>query len=170
MEGLKDRLAVLRLRNFRNLFIGQVALYYRPTRPLVAVTLLGLSVSAPMIALALRLPPAALCTVWFLRGIVIGVLIAIWQTTLQREIPGESLGRVSSWDWMVSGGLWPVGLVLAGPLAEAIGLDAALWLSAVLGIVFGIWVLLLPDVWRVRGAVRPSARPPSPTSTRAIAQ
>jgi MFS family permease len=149
---------------------GLVALYYKPARPLVAVTLLGLSVSAPMAALALQLPATALCTVWFLRGITIGVLIAIWQATLQREIPGESLGRVSSWDWMVSGGLWPVGLVLAGPLAEVMGLSTALWLSAILGIVFGIWVLLLPDVWRVRSTTTPPSRPPVSTSTPSVAE
>lgn len=149
---------------------GMVALYYKPARPVVAVTLLGLSVSVPMAALALHLSPAALCAVWFLRGIVIGVLIAIWQATLQREIPTESLGRVSSWDWMVSGGLWPVGLVLAGPVAQLLGLGTTLWLSAILGIVFGIWVLLLRDVWRVRGATAPAARPPAPTSTRSVAE
>jgi MFS family permease len=139
---------------------GVVALYYKPHRPVVVVTLLGLDVSVPMVALALRLAPVTLSAIWFLRGISVGLLFAVWEATLQREIPAESLGRVASWDWMVSGGLWPVGLILAGPVAELAGLQTTLWLSAVLGVALGIWVLLLKDVWRVRGEATPAAEPP----------
>ena len=137
---------------------GFVALYYRPRRPLVSVTLLGLTVSAPAIALALDPSPAALWTVWVLRGVAVGVHMALWATPLQREIPGESLGRVSSWDWMVSGGLWPLGLILAGPLVDVVGLTPLLWLSGVLGIACGLWVLLVKDVRTL--AWRPAAPRP----------
>jgi MFS family permease len=137
---------------------GLIALYYRPRRPMVTVTLCGTTASAPMIALALRLAPAELLTVWLLRGVAIGVLIAVWDTTLQRRIAGESMARVSSWDWMTSGGLWPLGLVLAGPAAELMGITAALWLSAGLGLVLSLWVLLVKDVWRLRG-LPPGAAP-----------
>jgi MFS family permease len=130
---------------------GLIALSYRPRRPMVTVALCGTTASAPMIALALRLAPAELLAVWLLRGIAIGVLVAVWDTTLQRRIAGESMARVSSWDWMTSGGLWPLGLVLAGPVAQLMGITAALWLSAGLGLVLSLWVLLVKDVWRLRG-------------------
>ena len=52
---------------------------------------------------------------------------------------------------MTSGGLWPLGLVLAGPIAELMGITAALWLSAGLGLVLSLWVLFVKDVWRLRG-------------------
>ncbi len=133
---------------------GVIALYYRPRRPMVTVTLMGLTASAPMFALALGWSWAVLSAVWFLRGIAIGVLVAVWDTTLQLQIAPEAMARVSSWDWMTSNGLWSVGLVLAGPIAAAMGIDGALWLSGVLGIVFGLWVLLVKDVWRLRGQPR----------------
>jgi MFS family permease len=136
---------------------GLIALSYRPRRPMVTVALCGTTAVAPMIALALNLARPELLTVWLLRGVAIGVLSAVWDATLQRQVAPQSMARVSSWDWMTSGGLWPLGLVLAGPIAELMGISAALWLSAGLGLVLSLWVLLVKDVWRLRGAPPGSA-------------
>ncbi len=136
---------------------GLIALYYRPRHPIVACALCGTTASVPMIALALQLSPGELLAVWFARGIAIGVFSAIWDATLQLQIAPESMARVSSWDWMTAGGLWPLGLVLAGPIAQLMGVTDALWLSAVLGLVCSLWVLLVKDVWRLQ------ARPESAT-------
>jgi len=141
---------------------GLIALYYRPRRPMVTVALCGTTAVAPMIALALQLGRLELLTVWLLRGVAIGVLSAVWDATLQRQIAPQSMARVSSWDWMTSGGLWPLGLVLAGPIAELMGITAALWLSAGLGLVLSLWVLFVKDVWRLRGV------PPGGAAARSV--
>jgi predicted MFS family arabinose efflux permease len=44
-----------------------------------------------------------------------------WMTALAERIPADKLSRVSSYDWMVSLALLPLGYVLAGPLASALG-------------------------------------------------
>jgi predicted MFS family arabinose efflux permease len=44
-----------------------------------------------------------------------------WMTALAERIPADRLSRVSSYDWMVSLALLPLGYVLAGPLASALG-------------------------------------------------
>jgi MFS family permease len=44
-----------------------------------------------------------------------------WLTALAERIPADKLSRVSSYDWMVSLALLPLGYVLAGPLAQALG-------------------------------------------------
>jgi MFS family permease len=44
-----------------------------------------------------------------------------WTTALAERIPADKLSRVSSYDWMVSLALLPLGYVLAGPLASALG-------------------------------------------------
>ena len=44
-----------------------------------------------------------------------------WLTALAERIPPEKLSRVTSYDWMVSLGLLPLGYALAGPLAGALG-------------------------------------------------
>jgi MFS family permease len=132
---------------------GVLALYYRPTRPMVVVAFCGTTASVPMVALALRLSPAELAAVWFLRGVAIGLLTAVWDATLQRLIAPESMARVSSWDWMTSTGLWPLGLVLAGPIAQLVGLTDALWLSGAVGLGLSLWVLVVRDVWNLRDAL-----------------
>ena len=48
----------------------------------------------------------------------------IWGTLLQRRVPDELRGRVSSLDWFVSLGLLPLSLALAGPAGEAFGITA----------------------------------------------
>ncbi len=129
-----------------------IALRYRPKRPMVTVTLTGtLAIAAPLM-LALGGGPFALGVVQGLRGIGIGVLVAVWNTTVQTQIPPEALGRVTAWDWMTAMGLWPAGLAIAGPASEALGVTTASWLSAGIGLVASVWVLLVRDIWRLRPA------------------
>jgi MFS family permease len=44
-----------------------------------------------------------------------------WLTALAERIPADKLSRVSSYDWMVSLALLPLGYALAGPLANVFG-------------------------------------------------
>jgi len=81
----------------------------------------------------------------------------VWNTALQTEIEDEALGRVVAWDWMSSLALWPAGLALAGPLAEALGVTTTSWLSFGLGTLAAFWVLGVRDVWRMR--TRPRVTP-----------
>lgn len=138
---------------------GALALYYRPSRPMVVIVACGTTAATPMIALALGSGLLVLCLVWTLRGVAIGFYIAVWETALQREIAGESLARVTAWDWMTANALWPLGLVLAGPAAEAFGVTTACWLSAGLGLALSLWPLAVRDVWRrAGGESQPDAR------------
>jgi MFS family permease len=56
-----------------------------------------------------------------LGGAGIALFDVWWMTALAERIPPEKLSRVSSYDWMVSLALLPLGYVLAGPLAGALG-------------------------------------------------
>src|SRR5262249_51356280 len=52
---------------------------------------------------------------------------AIWETTLQRQIPRHLLSRVTAYDWFASLALVPIGNAIVGPIALTIGFDATLW-------------------------------------------
>ena len=132
-----------------------VALRYRPRRPMVTVTLTGATAVLSPLTLALGGGPWALGAVQGLRGVTVGVLVAVWNTALQLEVEPDALGRVVAWDWMASLALWPAGLALAGPLAEWFGVTMTSWLSFALGTVAAFWVLGVRDVWRMRTHVRP---------------
>jgi predicted MFS family arabinose efflux permease len=57
-----------------------------------------------------------------------------WLTALAERIPPQALSRVTSYDWMVSFALLPLGYVLAGPLAASLGAANVLGAGAVLAV------------------------------------
>ncbi len=58
-----------------------------------------------------------------------------WLTALAERIPPDKLSRVTSYDWTVSLGLVPLGYVLAGPAADALGATEVLLGGAIVALV-----------------------------------
>ncbi len=63
----------------------------------------------------------AACFASFLAGCSLSTFQIIWVTLIQTHVPPEKLGRISSVDILGSYSLLPVGLLLAGFLADRIG-------------------------------------------------
>ncbi|HET7235128.1 MAG TPA: MFS transporter [Actinomycetota bacterium] len=63
----------------------------------------------------------------------ITTLVVIWVTLIQRLVPSELLGRVSSLDWLISTAGVPLSFAVVGPAADAFGADATLIAAGVLG-------------------------------------
>ncbi|HET9497895.1 MAG TPA: MFS transporter [Candidatus Limnocylindria bacterium] len=70
----------------------------------------------------------------------------IWYTLLQRLVPRDLLGRVSSLDWLVSIGLVPLSFALTGPIAGIIGPETTLVVGGVLGSLAMVSLLFFPGV------------------------
>jgi hypothetical protein len=70
----------------------------------------------------------------------------IWTTLLQRRVPRELLGRVSSLDWLVSTGLVPISFALTGPVAAVIGPETTMVAAALLGALLMGILLFVPGV------------------------
>ena len=145
-----------------------IALRYRPKRPMITVSLTGATAVAAPLAMVIFGDPWVLGVVYGLRGVSVGILVAVWNSTLQTQIPEESLGRVVAWDWMASMALWPAGLALAGPLAQAFGVGTMCWITGGLGLVAAFWVLLVKDVWRLRPAAVLAGGPGIPQPPAAV--
>jgi hypothetical protein len=129
-----------------------VALRYKPVRPLIPAFLLMVFVSAQLFALIPPLPIAALMLAAVLAVFSIAIGNALWDTMLQQHIPEEKISRVSALDWMISLVFMPLGYVLAGPLAEAIGLELTLALAGGMGLAANLGLLLVPSVRSLRRA------------------
>ncbi|MYV99790.1 MFS transporter [Streptomyces sp. SID3343] len=115
-------------------------------RPLFAVAI-GASVYAfPLVAFALRLPMPVVAGAYFVAMLGLGVLIPLWETLMQRGIPPESLGRVGSFDALISFAARPLGLAVAAPIAAVVGTTAPLLIGAVLVVAANLLLLLLPSV------------------------
>jgi MFS family permease len=122
----------------------------RPTRPLLFVAGMEACFGLPLVFLAAGAPPALLAAGTFVSGVGMMLGMSVWESTLQRHIPRESLSRVSSYDWFGSYAVVPLGLALWGGVADAIGVETLLWIASAM---FGASVLALlavPDIWRFR--------------------
>ncbi|TDU75874.1 MFS transporter [Streptomyces sp. KS 21] len=117
-------------------------------RPLYGVAVGASAQALPLTALALRLPVAVTATAFFVAMFGLGVLSPLWETEMQRRIPLETLGRVGSFDTLISFAARPLGLAVAAPLAGVTGTAAPLLVTAALSAAANLSVLLLPDVRR----------------------
>jgi DHA3 family tetracycline resistance protein-like MFS transporter len=66
----------------------------------------------------------------------------IWESMMQTEIPKEMLGRATSVDWFLSLGLSPVGLVVAGLVANEWGVRTYFIVFSIACTVPGLWVVI----------------------------
>jgi MFS family permease len=123
-----------------------------PGRPLVFVAGMEALFALPLAFLAVPTPVALLAVGAVVSGLGVTMGESVWESTLQRHIPGESLSRVSSYDWFGSFAFYPLGLAIWGPLASAVGLGASLWFAFALFIAAIAAVLCVPDVWRLTAA------------------
>jgi MFS family permease len=127
----------------------------RPRRPLVLVTFTDGLFGLPLAFLAAATPVPLLSCGAFLSGLGMALGMSVWESTLQRHIPSESLSRVSSYDWFGSYAFHPLGLALWGPLAAWIGITSALWLAFGLFVVLVLALMALPDTRRLEAAPSP---------------
>ncbi len=84
-----------------------------------------------------------------LGGLGIALFDVLWLTALAERIPPEKLSRVTSYDWLISGALSPIGFIVAGPLASALGAVAVL-LGGTLVTAIALAAALVPrETWRL---------------------
>ncbi|MEV7027882.1 MFS transporter, partial [Kitasatospora sp. NPDC093558] len=103
----------------------------------------------PAFALALAAPLPVLIAAMFLSGVGVTVFGVNWMVALQQEIPAEMFSRVCAYDHLGSLSLAPLGIALAGPASDALGLSGALWACAVISTLLSAAVLLEPQVRRL---------------------
>lgn len=113
-----------------------LALRWRPRRPgLVIGGSLCLASSQAAIC-ASSLPTWSVVVLEAVTGVGVALCFTIWETALQERIPAQAQSRVSSFDYLGSLTLMPLGYVLVGPVAGELGVRAtAVWASVVTGAV-----------------------------------
>ena len=74
----------------------------------------------------------------FLVGLTDSAGMVIWGTLLQRRVPPEMLGRVSSLDFFVSLAFMPVSMAVAGPLSKVIPVETIFLAAGVIPAVLAV--------------------------------
>lgn len=102
--------------------VGTVAaVRFHPRHPLAAGWLAMALFSPLLVALALHLPLGAIVACAAVGGASTSLFNPLWQTALQRNVPGEVLSRVSAYDWAGGFAALPAGYVVVGVLSGALG-------------------------------------------------
>ncbi|MFG2628729.1 MFS transporter [Streptomyces sp. NPDC048473] len=133
----------------------------RVERPILVAVLATLPSAVPIVLLGLGAPVWLIAVAMFGSGVSSDVFGVLWSTTIQREVPEEALSRVSSYDWFGSLAFAPLGLLVAGPAADAWGTDRMLFTCAALIVAATLGALLAPQVRTLRAP----ARAERPTAT-----
>jgi MFS family permease len=121
-----------------------------PSRPLVLVALMEGLFALPLAFLAAGAHVGVLACGAFLSGAGMMIGMSVWESTLQRRVPRESLSRVSSYDWFGSFLFYPLGMALWGPLAAGLGVQASLWLAFGILTALATGLLAIPDTRGLR--------------------
>lgn len=162
LGGAADWGIAMAIGAFGGLAGGAVALRWRPSRPLRAAFVVWAATTFPPLTLVEPFPAfvVGVASALSFAGITLGN--AIWEATLQEQIPTDVLSRVSSYDWLVSLVFMPLGFALAGPAADVIGLHATLVAAATISLTVHLAVLALPSARNLRrdeGAPTPAPQP-----------
>ena len=129
---------------------GLISLRYTPRRPMLFVVGSGAAIALTPVALALVLPLAVICLTAFALGALIEVMMVQWTVQMATRIPADKLARVSSYDALGSMAAMPLGALLAGPLAAAIGVSTTQFAAAAVIVVASALTLLPREIWTIR--------------------
>ena len=122
-----------------------------------ALALVGASTQAAIIGSGLG--TVGIASLELLAGICVALFFTLWDLSIQEQIPAHAVSRVSAYDFSVSMGLMPLGMAMAGPIADALGLQATLLGMSAVGLAGALAWLAQPSVRRLRRP--PATAPPS---------
>ncbi|MDQ3778856.1 MAG: MFS transporter [Actinomycetota bacterium] len=134
-----------------------VAMRYKPRRQLVVVFLSTAAWSVVLVGYAVTDSVAAITIGAFLGAMSMNYGAAFWFTAMQEHVPPAALSRVSSYDWLGSWLFLPLGYVVVGPVAEAIGYTETLLIAVGWTLASSAAILLIPSVRNLRSTSGRSA-------------
>lgn len=137
---------VLSLQSVGLIVGGVIAARLRPRRILLVAQCSILLMPVFFVGLALGTSPVVVAAAAFVAGIGLELFGVFWDTAMQQHVPRHALSRVSSYDALGSFVAIPLGLTIAGPLSEIVGVETLLWGAALAYVTVNGTALLSRDV------------------------
>lgn len=134
------------------LILGGIwALRFTPRRPMLFVALVGATIGVPSLSLAMLWPLWLICAASFGMGIVMELMMVQWNLAMATRIPADRLARVSAYDALGSVMAMPLGALIAGPVAAAIGVADTQFAAVALIVLASLAPLLSAEIRQDRG-------------------
>jgi hypothetical protein len=121
-------------------------LSWRPRYALRVAALLLIGASCQAAFIASGLGAWGIGALELLAGICVTGFFTLWETTLQEHIPDRALSRVSSYDYLTSAGVIPLGNVLTGAVSAVFGVHPTLFAMSALGLLVAVGIASVPSV------------------------
>jgi MFS family permease len=136
---------------------GVLGLRLQPRRPLLVAVVIN-AVFLPLLAsLAVAAPALVIAAMAVPAGVSTSLYMILWDTTLQERVPRAALARISSFERISVFAPLPIGMALAGPVAQWLGVEATLWISAAWLGVSTAFLLSIPSIRRMERLAPPGA-------------
>jgi MFS family permease len=129
-----------------------LAMRFKPQRQLVVCFLTVGVWSIVLVAYALTSSVPLITAAAFVAALAMNFGAAFWFTAIQEHVPPHARSRVSSYDWLGSWLFLPLGYLLVGPVAEAIGYDVTLLVAVGWTVASSLGILAIPSVRNLRSA------------------
>ncbi|MHA2180426.1 MAG: MFS transporter [Promethearchaeota archaeon] len=109
-----------------------------------SIYFIGLMILMSLLSVLGIAPTGAFILLWIgtgMVGLILPIINTIFMTVIQTTIPPNKMGRVSSVLQSLSSAIFPIGTIIAGPLAEIIGIRGVFIYGSLIGVfvVFMIW-------------------------------
>lgn len=154
-DGARSWAIITALFGVGNILGDLLLLAWRPAYALRAGALMLVGASCQAAIIGSHLPVWGIGLLELLTGICVTGMFTLWETSLGEHIPPGSLSRVSSYDYLSSTGMIPLGNVLVGALAALLGIYPALVAMTVVSIGSALVVVSIPSVRRLPRAAAP---------------
>jgi predicted MFS family arabinose efflux permease len=139
---------------------GVIAMRLTVQRPILWVVLIGATCAITPLALASLWPLPVICVAAVGLGISLEFMMVQWTVTMARNVPPDLLARVSAYDVLGAVGAMPLGALVVGPIAAAVGVSVTQYGAAALIVLASGLTLLAPEVRQMRAG--PAAEAPAP--------
>ena len=121
-------------------------LRWRPAKAMRVAAIAAVVASSQAVVIGAGLPLLAILGLELLAAIGVSTMFTLWETSLQEHIPPRALSRVSSYDYLSTVGFMPLGVAIAGPVSETVGLHETLLAMSVVGWIAALSLLTVRSV------------------------
>ncbi|MFI8362153.1 MFS transporter [Streptomyces sp. NPDC085612] len=148
--------------------LGDVLAYrLKVARPMALAAAALAVASCQAVIIGSGAPLVVIAVLEAVTGVAVSLFFVLWETALQTHVPEAALSRVSSYDHLLSTGLMPLGLALAGPVSASFGVRPTLYAMTLLAVPAALALLCVPAVRRLPAQAPDPAGEGVPATVRA---